>query len=111
MHLQERNLVTIPLRARNKAVTVNSMRILRRFEYDSTIVRSAVVAEDSRCKDGSALIFVKGDTSTIQHLMRQDALPSGYSKVRLYAAFHKWFAMHVCQLLLDSPHQKCSCSA
>ena len=44
-----------------------------------------MVVSDPASKDGSALLFVRGGTTTIGRLLHKDSMPADYHKVRLAA--------------------------
>ncbi|KAL0046765.1 hypothetical protein WJX82_009387 [Trebouxia sp. C0006] len=80
-HFVNRNEVTLPLHNRLRSVHTCSLHVLRRFEFDSCLLRSGVVAREHGAKKGCALLFVRGGTSTIRRLLDKQTMPLDYSKV------------------------------
>ncbi|DBA90734.1 TPA: hypothetical protein ACH3X1_003944 [Trebouxia sp. C0004] len=80
-HFVDRNEVTLPLHKKLRSVQTCSLHVLRRFEFDSSLLRSGVVAREQGNKKGCALLFVRGGTSTIRRLLDKQTMPSDYSRV------------------------------
>ncbi|KAL0030950.1 hypothetical protein WJX79_003464 [Trebouxia sp. C0005] len=80
-HFVDRNEVTLPLHNKLGSVQTCSLQVLRRFEFDSSLLRSGVVAREHGDKKGCGLLFVRGGTSTIRRLLDKQTMPSDYSKV------------------------------
>ena len=81
--MQERNLVALPRKGGHKpsdqAVT---LRVLRRFEFEATLMQSGVVAVDTDDPD-TGLLFVRGAPSTVEQLIRGGQIPADYRQVCL----------------------------
>ena len=79
--MQERNVVALPLHlGKQGAGRMSMLRVLRRFEFDPALMRSAVLAVD--CKDpDTGLFFVRGAPSGVEQLVRGGQVPSDYQQV------------------------------
>ena len=75
-------MVAVPLHS-GRAARTTTLRILRRFEFEASLMRSGTVCDDSDGTDNSALLFVRGAPSTIERLIASEKLPSDYRQVRL----------------------------
>ena len=79
--LQERNLVALPLnRGHRMADQVLTLQILRRFEFEASLMRSGVVAVDTDNPD-TGLLFVRGAPSTVEQLIRGGQIPADFRQV------------------------------
>ena len=79
--LQERNLVALPLNRGHRMVDqVLTLQILRRFEFEASLMRSGVVAVDTDNPD-TGLLFVRGAPSTVEQLIRGGQIPADFRQV------------------------------
>lgn len=82
--MQGRNIVCLPLRvSRNESARTVKLEILRRFEYDSKLMLSGVVAKvqssGSRCE--RAQVLMKGAPYEVSQLADPDSLPADWFQV------------------------------
>lgn len=84
MWVQDRNVVILPLQMthgrRNRQVTFH---ILRRFEFESSLMRSGVVAVEHHKGQHltTGVLIVRGTAAAIENMIGSDRLPSNYRKV------------------------------
>lgn len=90
MLLQHRNVVTLPLQTthsrKHRQATFN---ILKRFEFESALMRSGVVAvEQHKSKQQAAhgMLIIKGAAAVLERMVGTDRLPPNYRKVGWYLA-------------------------
>ncbi|DBA96365.1 TPA: hypothetical protein ACH3X3_002538 [Trebouxia sp. C0006] len=77
----ERNLVALPLNRGHRMVDqVLTLQILRRFEFEASLMRSGVVAVDTDNPD-TGLLFVRGAPSTVEQLIRGGQIPADFRQV------------------------------
>lgn len=80
--MQERNLVALPLKSPNqKSARMANIRILRRFEFRSQLLRSGVVARHSADAPDHAYFFIRGAPGAIEQLVGADKVPLDYRQV------------------------------
>lgn len=80
--LQERNLVSLPLRLRSgMPASLTKLQVLKRFEFESCLMRSGVVAVDPEGPPHTALLFVRGAPARIERLVKGGVLPDDYHQV------------------------------
>lgn len=80
--MQERDLVSLPLRVEpGRPTTITKLTVLKRFEFESRMMRSGVVAMDSEGQPGTALLFVRGAPARVEQLIKGGVLPSDYHQV------------------------------
>ena len=78
--LQDRNLVSLPLRlAHQKSASMTTLTILKRFEFESQLLRSGVLAVDSA---GDEVFFTRGAPSSIEQLIGRGNIPKDYRQVK-----------------------------
>ena len=78
--MQERDLVLLPS-FRSSGMT--TPKVLKRFEYEASLMRLGVIAVD-RAKPGSpALLFVRGAPNKVQGLVSDGTLPPDFHQVLL----------------------------
>lgn len=77
-NLQERDLVLLPS---NQSPGVTALRILKRFEFEASLVRSGTIAVDQTTPGSPALLFVKGGPTQVEGLIRGGDLPPDFHKV------------------------------
>ncbi|DBA92220.1 TPA: hypothetical protein ACH3X1_015928 [Trebouxia sp. C0004] len=84
----ERNLVSLPLRLRSgRPASLTKLQVLKRFEFESCLMRSGVVAVDSDEDPDTALLFVRGAPTKVEQLIKGGVLPADYHQVLVeYAA-------------------------
>ena len=75
--------MALPLRLGQKSAgQVTTLRVLRRFEFDPAVMRSAVVAVD--CDDPDrGMFFVRGAPSVVEQLVRGGQVPPDYRQASL----------------------------
>ncbi len=79
--LQERNLVALPLNRGHRVTDqVLTLQILRRFEFEASLMRSGVVAVDTDNPD-TGLLFVRGAPSMVEQLIRGGQIPADFRQV------------------------------
>ena len=82
--LQDRNMVSLPLQATHgRQSRQTSLHILKRFEFEPSLMRSGVVAVEHRhdvCAAHGVLI-IKGAAAVIEQLVGSSRLPANYRKV------------------------------
>ena len=79
---QERNSVMLPLAMQpGAALALTTVDILKRFEFDASLMRSGVVVAD-KAAPGDALLVVRGAPSRIQALVTPGMLPPDFNQVR-----------------------------
>ena len=80
--LQERNLVSLPLRLQSgMPASLTKLQVLKRFEFESCLMRSGVVAVDPEGPPHTALLFVRGAPAKIEQLVKGGVLPDDYRQV------------------------------
>ena len=80
--LQERNTVVLPLAKQpGTASSLATLHILKRFEFDASLMRSGVVVADKTAR-GDPLLVVRGAPSRIQALVTSGMLPPDFNQVR-----------------------------
>lgn len=83
--LQDRNLVSLPLRlAHQRSASMTTLTILKRFEFESQLSRSGVLAVDST---GDEVFFIRGAPSSIEQLLVRGNIPKDYRQVRVIFLF------------------------
>ena len=70
-------------RGKHKSAHTTTLSILRRFEFESSLMRSGVVCTDSGGPPGSALLFVRGAPSTVEQLVGTGRIPADFRQVML----------------------------
>ena len=79
---QDRNTVAVHLAMQpGAASTLTTLHILKRFEFDASLMRSGVVVAD-KATPWKPLLFVRGAPSRIQALVISGRLPPDFNKVR-----------------------------
>ena len=82
MTVQERNVVSLPLRPKSGGpASSTKLQVLKRFEFESRLMRSGVVATDSSGRHTKTLLFVRGAPAQIEQMIRGGVLPPDYQKV------------------------------
>lgn len=82
MTVQERNVVSLPLRPKSGTpASSTKLQVLKRFDFESRLMRSGVVATDSSGHHTKTLLFVRGAPTQIEQLIRGGVLPPDYQKV------------------------------
>ena len=80
MGMQERSLVSLPS-FRSSGMT--TLKVLKRFEFEASLMRSGVIAVDSAKPGSPALLFVRGAPTKVQGLVSGDSLPPDFHQVLL----------------------------
>ena len=57
------------------------LTILKRFEFDSRLLRSGVLAVDTSSPAGEIMVFVRGAPSAISRLVPTELLPQDFQEV------------------------------
>ena len=78
--MQERDLVTLPS-FRSSGMT--TLKVLKRFEFEASLMRSGVIAVDRAKPRSPALLFVRGAPNKVQGLVSDDSLPPDFHQVFL----------------------------
>ena len=82
--LQGRNVVALPLKLKDqKSACVTTLTIMKRFEFESQLLRSGVLAVASAGSTDEVLFFVKGAPASIEHLLGRGSVPPSYRQVCL----------------------------
>ena len=79
-------MVSLPMPSTNgRQAHTATLTILKRFEFESSVMRSGVLAVEDRPSQGrapgSALLIVRGAAASIEQLIGRDQLPKSYRKV------------------------------
>ena len=75
--------MSLPLRAEpNKPTTLTQLRLMKQFGFESGLMRSGVIVEDSEGLPGAALLFVRGAPAKVEQLVKGHQLPPDYTTVR-----------------------------
>ena len=83
--MQDRNLVSLPLRLKiGRPASLTKLQVLKRFEFESRLMRSGVVAVDSDEDPNTALLFVRGAPAKVEQLIKGGVLPPNYHQVGLH---------------------------
>ena len=77
--MQERDAVSLPL---HKKAGVMTMTVLKRFEFEASLMRSGVVVSDRDRPNSPALVFVRGAPTRVEGLIRGGFLPPNFHQVR-----------------------------
>lgn len=80
--VQDRNVVALPLKhANDKSATQTTLQLLKRFEFESQLLRSGVLAADSAAPEDEAVYFVRGAPAAIEDLVGRAQVPLDYRQV------------------------------
>lgn len=80
--MQGRNLVSLPLKLDGERLAcATTLTVLKRFEFESQLLRSGVLAVDSAGSSDETVVFVRGAPSCIEQLMGKDKVPPNYCQV------------------------------
>lgn len=78
-------MVSLPLRLKwDRPASLTKLQVLKRFEFESRLMRSGVVAVDSEEDPNTALLFVRGAPAKVEELIRGGVLPADYHQVCLH---------------------------
>ena len=58
-----------------------TVRVLRQFGFDATLLRSGAVTVDNHAPANTATLFLRGAPSVIEQLVSKDTLPPSYREV------------------------------
>ena len=77
--------MSLPLRLRwGSPASLTKLQVLKRFEFESRLMRSGVVAVDKDEDPNTALLFVRGAPAKVEQLIRGGVLPADYHQVCLH---------------------------
>ncbi len=77
--------MSLPLRLKSgRPASLTKLQVLKRFEFESRLMRSGVVAVDSDEDPNTALLFVKGAPTKVEQLIKGGVLPADYHQVGLH---------------------------
>ena len=62
---------------------MTTLKVLKRFEFEASLMRSGVIAVDSAKPGSPALLFVRGAPTKVQGLVSGDSLPPDFHQVLL----------------------------
>ena len=63
-------MVSLPLRLKwDRPASLTKLQVLKRFEFESRLMRSGVVAVDSEEDPNTALLFVRGAPAKVEELI------------------------------------------
>lgn len=80
--VQGRNIVSLPLKLDGEHVAcATTLRVLKRLEFDSQLLRSGVLAVDKSGSSDETVVFVRGAPSCIEQIMGKDKVPPNYRQV------------------------------
>ena len=80
--LQGRNVVTLPLKLKDqKSACVTTLTIIKRFEFESQLLRSGVLAVASAGSADEVLFFVRGAPASIEQLLGRKGVPHNFRQV------------------------------
>ena len=78
-------MVTLPLQtAHNRKNRHATFTILKRFEFESAVMRSGVVAVEqhkSKQQPAHGMLIIKGAAAVLERMVGTDKLPPNYRKV------------------------------
>lgn len=81
-------------------------------DFPMHVCRSAVLAVEEDSKHGSALLFVRGGTTTLQRLLGHGVMPSNFAQVLRQAhGLHQILPLHLFQKCLLQAAQLCDTTA
>ena len=60
-----------------------TLKLLKRFEFESQLLRSGVLAVDSTGSADEAVVFVRGDPGSIEQVIGKDQVPADYRQAWL----------------------------
>lgn len=74
--------MSLPLKLKGQRSTcMTTLTVLKRFEFESQLLRSGVLAVDSAGPCDEAFIFVRGAPACIEQIVGEDHVPSNYRQV------------------------------
>lgn len=91
-------MVSLPLRPKSgQPASPTKLQVLKRFEFESRLMRSGVVAMDSSGRHAKTLLFVRGAPAQIEQLIRGGVLPPDYQKVACSSPLscHGWCVVNL----------------
>lgn len=75
-------MVSLPLKlAGEHLACATTLTVLKRFEFESQLLRSGVLAVDSTGSSDETIVFVRGAPSCIEQVMGKDKVPPNYRQV------------------------------
>ena len=73
--------MALPLKLEGQqSPSITSLKVLKRFEFESQLLRSGVLATDSAGPADEAIIFIRGAPASIEQLMGPLRVPADYRK-------------------------------
>lgn len=74
--------MALPLKLKSQqSARMTSLKVLKRFEFESQLLRSGVLVADSAGSSDEAIFFVRGAPSCIEQLLGKDQVPADYHQV------------------------------
>jgi len=73
-----------------KQARMCTVKVLRQFGFDASLLRSAAVAVDAETSSSTAMLFLRGAPSVIGQLVSQDTLPADYQQVIKLCVLSAW---------------------
>lgn len=64
-----------------RSARMTTLTVLKRFEFESELLRSGVLAVNSAGPSDEALLFICGAPACIQQLVGEDQVPADYRQV------------------------------
>ena len=108
--MQDRNLVALPSRCPGqKSAQVSTLTVLKRFEFESQLLRSGVLVVDSAAEPDEALFFVRGAPSSIEQTVGLGQVPPTYRKVYTVLLFS--YVLFQAGIYLIADYWLCICRA
>ena len=82
--VQGRTIVTLPLRrGRQKSAHISTLTIVKRFEFQSHLLRSGVAVIDS-ARPNDILLFIRGAPSSIEQVIGHANVPLDFHQVSVH---------------------------
>ena len=87
--------MALPLRLEGHAsACITTLQVIRRFEFESQLLRSGVLAMDSVGSADEAILFVRGAPASIEQLMGTNQVPVDYQQAcSTLQAWDWWHSM------------------
>lgn len=75
-------MVSLPLRLDGEHLAcTTTLTVLKRFEFESQLLRSGVLAVDSTGSSDEAFVFIRGAPSCIELVIGKNKVPPSYCQV------------------------------
>ena len=89
--------MTLPLKLEGEqSARITTLEVLKRFEFESQLLRSGVLAVDSAGPADEAIIFVRGAPASIEQLMGSHQVPADYHQACSTSDLAKPQQHHAC---------------